>query len=52
MEDETKTCFDCDFAYYISKDNKWYCERPCEGYPIREIDPNSSVCSHFYEVEE
>lgn len=52
MEDEVKTCFDCDFVYYSSKDNKWYCERPREGYPIYEVDPNSSTCSCFYEVDE
>ena len=55
MEDETKTCFDCDFVYYISKDDKWYCEDPRDGYPSREVDPNSSACSwfhRFYEVEE
>lgn len=50
MEDETKTCFDCDFAYYSSKDDKWYCWHPREV--DREVDPNSSVCSCFYEVEE
>lgn len=55
MEDETKTCFDCDFVYYSSKDDKWYCEDPREEYPIREVDPNSSACSwfhRFYKVEE
>lgn len=52
MEDETKTCFDCDFVYYISKDDKWYCEDPRDGYPIREVYPDSSACSRFYEVDE
>lgn len=52
MEDETKTCFDCDFAYYSRKDNKWYCYYWHPHWPAREVDPNSSVCSHFYEVEE
>jgi len=51
MEDEGKTCFDCDFVYYSSKDDKWYCEDPREEYPIREVDPNSSACSCFYEEE-